>query len=217
MKLEVFKNIESIDDETALLLYDNGFTTIDSIAIASIKDLTKIKGTKRKTAKKIKIEIEQKTEREPLEPELEKAEGKKEEKLVEKKVLSDKELTEWEPVDVEEFDIGEKEDESLEIEPIPIGETAEGEVTEEQIEVEDEWESFDEHKISELKMKEIKGFRYGDYTLYEKKLDTKSGKKRIVRFFSKAEPEEGNPIELPKGFEVKENKKTGLPYLKKKK
>ena len=42
------------------------------------------------------------------------------------------------------------------------------------------------------------------------------GKTRIVRFFSKTEPDEGEPIELPKEYEVKENKKTGVPYIKKK-
>jgi hypothetical protein len=60
-------------------------------------------------------------------------------------------------------------------------------------------------------------FRHGDYSLYKKEIKTKSGKKRIVRFFSKAEPDEGKPIELPKGYQVKLNKKTGLPYLKRKK
>ena len=82
---------------------------------------------------------------------------------------------------------------------------------------EDEWDAFDDEKISDWKMKEIKGFRHGDYTLFEKHIDTESGGKKTVRFFSKAQPEDGEPIELPKGYEVKENKKTGVPYLKKKK
>lgn len=82
---------------------------------------------------------------------------------------------------------------------------------------EDEWISFDEDNIPRLEMIKLKGFRHGDYTLYEKKIMTKSGKKRIVQFFSKGEPDEGKPIELPKGYVIKENKKTGIPYLKKKK
>ena len=91
-------------------------------------------------------------------------------------------------------------------------------IIEEEIDVDkDAWESFDEDKISESRMRDIKGFRHGDYTLYAKEIKTKSGKKRIVRFFSKAEPEEGEPIELPKGYKVEKNEKTGVPYLKKKK
>ena len=82
--------------------------------------------------------------------------------------------------------------------------------------LQDLWESYDEDKISVSKMKEIKGFKHKDYTLYEKEIVVKSGKKRTVRFFSKAEPDEGKSIELPKDYEVKENKKTGVPYLRKK-
>lgn len=85
------------------------------------------------------------------------------------------------------------------------------------IKEEDEWESYDENKISEPQMMEIKGYTHGDFTLYEKTIETKGGKMKTVRFFSKAEPEEGKPIELPEGYEVKENPKTGIPYLKKKK
>ena len=66
-------------------------------------------------------------------------------------------------------------------------------------------------------MKAIKGFIHGDYTLYEKESSTKSGVKRTIRFFSKAKPENAEPIDLPKGYVVKENKKTGVPYLKKQK
>jgi hypothetical protein len=82
---------------------------------------------------------------------------------------------------------------------------------------EDEWISFDEDNIPRSEMIKLKGFRYGDYTLYEKKIMTKSGKKRTVQFFSKGEPDEGKPIGLPDGYVIKENKKTGIPYLKKKK
>ena len=81
----------------------------------------------------------------------------------------------------------------------------------------DEQESYDADKMSDSKLKEIKGFRHREYTLYKKEIEIKSGKKRTVRFFSKAEPEEGEPIELPKGYKIKENKKTGVPYLTKKK
>ena len=58
--IDAFKDIKSIDKETAFILYNNGFTSIYSISMASIKDLTKIKGIKRKVAKGIKAEIDRK-------------------------------------------------------------------------------------------------------------------------------------------------------------
>ena len=81
----------------------------------------------------------------------------------------------------------------------------------------DGWESLDEEKKPESVVEEAKEFRHGEYTLYEKEIVTKSGKKQKVRFFSKGKPDEGEPIELPDGYEVRENKKTGVPYLRKKK
>ncbi|UCH72277.1 MAG: hypothetical protein JSW62_01645, partial [Thermoplasmatales archaeon] len=59
-KTIVFKDFNSIDENTAILLYDAGFISTDELMIASIKDLTKIKGIKRKIAKKIKKEIDEK-------------------------------------------------------------------------------------------------------------------------------------------------------------
>jgi hypothetical protein len=153
---DVFKNVKSIDKKIATLLLENGINSIEILKSKKIKELTKIKGIKRKVVKKIKKDIEELSE--------------------EKVPKKDKEKS--------------KSEEDTQI---------------------------DEDKISDKKMKEIKGFRHGDYTLYEKEIDTKTGKKRRVRFFSKAEPDDAEPIELPKGFKVKENKKTGLPYLKKKK
>jgi hypothetical protein len=76
-----------------------------------------------------------------------------------------------------------------------------------------EWEPVD---IKKTEFKEVKGYRHGDYTLYKKEIEASSGKKRIVHFFSKAEPDEGVPVKSPVGFEVKINKKTGVPYLRKK-
>ena len=157
---DVFKDISSIDGKISRLLVENGITTIDELKSATIKDLTKIKGIKRKNAKKIKKEVGN---------------------LLDKNVESSKDLEE--PLEREEA----------------------------------EWEYYDEHLISESTMKEYKGFRFEDYTLYKKEIETKSGSKRTVRFFSKAEPENAEPIDMPKGYEVRKNKKTGLPYLRKKK
>jgi hypothetical protein len=74
-----------------------------------------------------------------------------------------------------------------------------------EVETESEWESYP-----------IENFTRKDYTLYEKEIEVSPGKKRTIRFFSKETPEDAEPIPLPEGYEVKVNKKTGLPYLKKK-
>jgi len=163
-KIDVFRDIESIDEKTAVLLYDNGFTSIDAVKKASLKDLTKSGGVKRKLAKKIKKEIDETVK-------------KNEENIDYHAVEEDNPFI--------EEDV-------------------------------DEWDSYEEDEIPEQKVKEVKGYRHGDYTLYKKEVETSSGKKRIVHFFSKAEPDEGVPVESPAGFEVKVNKKTGVPYLRKK-
>ncbi len=163
---DIFEDIKSIDEKTSKLLKENGITTIDALKVATVKDLTKIKGIKRKIAKQIKKEI----------------------------------------INSPETDIDKKVEASSEGEEEISGD-----------EEETEWEYYDEHLISHSTLKEYKGFRQGDYSLYKKEIETKSGKKRAVRFFSKAEPDDAEPIDLPNGYEVKKNKKTGLPYLRKKK
>ncbi len=60
-------------------------------------------------------------------------------------------------------------------------------------------------------------YRYGEYGLYRKEMVTSTGKARVIHFFSKTKPDIGEPVALPDGYEVKVNKKTGLPSLKKKK
>ena len=55
-----FEGIDSIDEKTAILLYDNGFMSIDDLKNISIDDLKKVKGLKKKAAKKIIEEISKK-------------------------------------------------------------------------------------------------------------------------------------------------------------
>ena len=167
-RLDVFKEIKSIDDKIAVLLYDNGIISIDALREKTIKELTKIKGIRKKVAKEIKTELNEMDERADVD-----------DSAIEKDVLT-----------------GESSIQSTD---------------------EEEWEAYDEHETPDEELKEIKAHRHGEYTLYEKKIELGSGKKRTVRFFSKGEPEDSEPIELPDDFEVKVNKKTGVPYLKKKK
>ena len=78
-----------------------------------------------------------------------------------------------------------------------------------------EWDSYELDESSEIKQHKS-GYTHGEFTLYEKEIHTAKGKKRTVHFFSKTIPDEGEPIPLPNGYYVKVNKRTGLPYLKKK-
>ena len=78
-----------------------------------------------------------------------------------------------------------------------------------------EWESYDIDEIPEETI-DISAYTHGEFTLYKKDIKTVTGKKRTIHFFAKSIPDEGQPVNLPDGYEVKVNKRTGLPYLKKK-
>ena len=59
-------------------------------------------------------------------------------------------------------------------------------------------------------------FYYKGYTLYQKEMDLGNNKKRIIHFFSKDIPEDSTPSPLPKDYDIRVNKKTGVPYIRKK-
>ncbi|MCD6473902.1 MAG: hypothetical protein J7K47_03240 [Thermoplasmata archaeon] len=57
-----------------------------------------------------------------------------------------------------------------------------------------------------------------EYTLYTRDVKLKGGKVQTIYFFSARKPKSGKPVDkLPRGYEVVENKRTGLPFLRKKK
>lgn len=58
-------------------------------------------------------------------------------------------------------------------------------------------------------------FEYEGYTLHTRKVTLKGGREQQIYFFSKKEPKSGEPCEKPDGYIVGQNKRTGLPYLKK--
>jgi len=60
-----------------------------------------------------------------------------------------------------------------------------------------------------------KPYQYGAYSLYKKEISIGNDKTRIVHFFSKKPPEDSQPSLLPSGYEVKVNRKTGVPFIKK--
>ena len=59
-EFEGFEGFESIDDEVAKLLFDNDVKSIDDLKVLSVRDLVRIKGIKRKIAKGILKEFEEK-------------------------------------------------------------------------------------------------------------------------------------------------------------
>ncbi|UCF50494.1 MAG: hypothetical protein JSU91_03155, partial [Thermoplasmatales archaeon] len=59
-KIELFKGLTAIDDETAEVLFDNNIRSISDLRSLSYKELARIKGIKRKIAKKIIRELEEK-------------------------------------------------------------------------------------------------------------------------------------------------------------
>jgi len=55
------------------------------------------------------------------------------------------------------------------------------------------------------------------WTLYTREVKLKKGPKVTIYFFSKRKPKSGRMMnEMPIGYKVGENKRTGLPYLSKK-
>ncbi len=59
-------------------------------------------------------------------------------------------------------------------------------------------------------------YEYEGWTLYTRSVNLKGGRKQTIYFFSKRSPKSGTPCDLPTGYAVGVNKRTSLPYLKKK-
>lgn len=166
--MTAFQGIESIDRKTAELLYKNGYFSIENLRDATVDDLVQVRGIKRKLAKNIKKEVEQKTTRHP-----------ESEFVPMKNKISAKKPRE-EPEDITE------------------------------------WESYHIDESSE-EPSFIPACTYKGYTLYKRETSRGSGRKTTVHFFSKDKPDVGDPAELPDGYSIAVNRKTGVPYLKKKK
>ncbi|MHB8632509.1 MAG: hypothetical protein ACYDBQ_00890 [Thermoplasmatota archaeon] len=59
-------------------------------------------------------------------------------------------------------------------------------------------------------------FEKDGYTLHAREVALKGGHRQLIYFFSQRSPKSGVPVEMPAGYVVVVNKRTGLPYLKKK-
>ncbi len=78
-----------------------------------------------------------------------------------------------------------------------------------------EWESYPpKKKITKQPSSEV--CIYKQYTLYKRESRSDDRKKTTIHFFSKEKPENGQQTQLPEGYLIAVNKKTGIPYLKKK-
>lgn len=82
--------------------------------------------------------------------------------------------------------------------------------------LEEEFEEEVEESNLEEKQGEEDVYRYKGYTLYRKEIILNDGSKRVIHFFSREEPDEGEPSPLPDGYEIKMDKKTGIPFIRKK-
>ena len=51
-KIDVFKDIAEIDENAAVLLYDNGYTSIEKLKNVSLKDICNLTNINKKRAKK---------------------------------------------------------------------------------------------------------------------------------------------------------------------
>ncbi|MEM0492944.1 MAG: helix-hairpin-helix domain-containing protein [Candidatus Thermoplasmatota archaeon] len=193
--INVFKDITVIDQETAVKLYNQGITSTIQLKDYKVKDLVKI-GIDKKTAKRIIKETK-----------------KINKKIEEKNSTGEEQPTETIPT-IEESITKEIELKKEKIIPTdewtPIQQNRKNKTTTMKI-PDTDWEP----TKTEETASSIQPYKHGEYTLYKKEITTPDGKKRVIHFFSKQKPLDSEPTDIPSGFEVKINKKTGLPYLKK--
>lgn len=103
-----------------------------------------------------------------------------------------------------------------ELEFIPIKQKRGAKKPKEEPEDTAEWESYPAEEKSK-KPSLSPTCTYQEYTLYKRETGKHSGKKTTIHFFSREKPDLGHPAQLPDGYQIAVNKKTGIPYLKKKK
>lgn len=58
-------------------------------------------------------------------------------------------------------------------------------------------------------------FSMEGYTLHTREVTLKGGRPQKIYFFSKKKPKSGKPCDMPAGYKVGKNSRTGLLYLKK--
>ena len=59
-------------------------------------------------------------------------------------------------------------------------------------------------------------FKFYNWTLYTRDVQLKGGRSITIYFFSTRVPKSGTACDMPEGHTVGVNKRTGLPYVRKK-
>jgi len=59
-------------------------------------------------------------------------------------------------------------------------------------------------------------FTQEEWTLYTRIVHLNGGQKQQIFFFSKRTPQSGTPCDIPDGYTIGLNKRTGFLYIKKK-
>lgn len=57
-------------------------------------------------------------------------------------------------------------------------------------------------------------YTHDGYTLFAREVQLKGQHKQVIYFFSQRTPKSGMPVDLPDGYDVAVNKRSGLPYLR---
>ncbi len=200
----LFASLTTIDDNIEEQLYEHGFKTIDSLRTTSARQIAKKADIPKKLAKQIKKEI--KKQDADIEKRLEQS-------IREKKEAESALSTHPDEFQPDSRDISFEEAQSID-EKIATYEPTEPKISGET----EEWETVPmQDEVTTASDKEAVPYTHGEYTLYRKEITMQNGKTRTLHFFSKSTPADAEAVSLPDGFEVKVNKKTKLPYLRKKK
>jgi Holliday junction resolvasome RuvABC DNA-binding subunit len=222
--IDPFKDFESIDNNLALILYDEGINSIDKLRECTKENLTKIKGINKRQIKSIIHEIETKYSIYSKEENDKKTDNSTYRMNIFKDVSS---IDEYISLLLFEAGIESLEElKNLTIKELTkkygihkkIAKKIKKEVSGLIFDSKEEQKMLalsDKKIIHDSKKKNGKKFKYGEYTLYEKVIILKSNQRRKIRFFSRNPPDDAKPIALPDGYRVEKNKKTGVPYLKK--
>ncbi len=154
-KAEIFKefaSLKTINQETAVLLFQHGITSLDDLKHSSVDHLKAIEGLSDHDADRINEEVQRLKNVESL-------------RRIEKELSSE------------------------------------------------EKKEIAEESVQTASNEEVA--TYGDYTLYKKEISIGDDNTRVVHFFSKEPPKDSDPAPLPKGYQIKVNRKTGVPFIKK--
>lgn len=58
-------------------------------------------------------------------------------------------------------------------------------------------------------------FEHKGYTLHTRSVELRGGRMQQIYFFARSKPKSGKPTDMPQGYKVGVNGRTGLPYLSK--